>query len=89
MANTIKAETKRKISNAKTVISFEKPAPVWATRMFRIVFLLTTAATIIIASDDSIAGDLEAKYTLYMKAFDFVIWGIARSIGVEKESFEK
>ena len=63
---------------SKTVFSFKQPTPAWATWLFRIVFLLTTAATIVIA----------AELGVYMKAFDFVIWGIARGIGVKKEEFD-
>lgn len=88
MGKVIKAETSKNISNAQTVISLTKPSPMWATWMFRIVFLLTTAATIIIAGDSDIKKENKIKYMVYMKAFDVVIWGIARGLGVEKKTFE-
>lgn len=65
------------------------PTPMWATWIFRIVFLLTTAATFIIAGDVRIDGGTKAQIFMYMKAFDFVIWGLGRGIGIEKSQFEE
>lgn len=69
----------------KTVFSFRKPTPAWATWVFRIVFLLTTATTIIISADPHIPDQMKVKLGVYLKAIDFVIWGIARGLGVSKE----
>ena len=73
---------------SKTVFSFKQPTPAWATWLFRIVFLLTTAATIVIAAEPDIGDETKVELGVYMKAFDFVIWGIARGIGVKKEEFD-
>lgn len=72
----------------KTVISINAPTPMWATWIFRIVFLLTTTATFIIASDPAIPDALKVRIGIYLKGLDFVIWGFGRFIGVEKPSIE-
>lgn len=76
------------MAEEKVVFSVKKPTPMWATWVFRIVFCLTTAATIIIAGDTDIADALKVKLTLYLKAADFVIWFMGRGIGVKKSDFE-
>ena len=75
------------IQKNKTVLSFIKPTPAWATWAFRIVFLLTTATTIVISSELDITDQMKVKLSVYLKAIDFVIWGIGRGIGVSKEDF--
>lgn len=76
------------ITKNKTVLSFIHPTPAWATWVFRIVFLLTTAFAIIIAGEPDISDTIKIKIEVYLKALDFVIWGIARGIGVKKQDFE-
>jgi hypothetical protein len=75
-------------TKSTTVLSFTQPTPAWATWVFRVVFLLTTAATIILAAEPGISDEVKVKLGEYMKAFDFVVWGIARGIGVKKEDFD-
>lgn len=77
------------VVEGKTVISINKPTPMWATWVFRIVFLLTTAATIIIAADPGIPDDMKVRIGVYLKALDVFIWGIGRGLGVEKADYEK
>jgi hypothetical protein len=72
----------------KTVISIDRPTPMWATWVFRIVFLLTTAATMIIAGESAIPDDLKVRIFLYMKALDAIVWGIGRALGVKKDDFD-
>ena len=72
----------------KTVLSFQQPTPAWATWIFRIVFLLTTATTIIVASDPDMADKTKVKLGVYLKAFDVLVWGIGRGLGVKKEEFD-
>lgn len=67
----------------KTVISVSKPTPQWANYTFRVVLLFTTAATMIIAADPSIPDALKVKIGIYLKGFDFVVWGLSRMIGVD------
>jgi hypothetical protein len=71
----------------KTVLSFQHPTPAWATWIFRIVFLLTTATTVVIAAEPDITDKTKVKWNVYLRAFDVVVWGIARGIGVKKERF--
>lgn len=73
----------------KTVISFTKPTPMWATWVFRIIFLLTSAVLVIIAADNSISDEVKFKVALYLKGADIVIWGIARGLGVDRSQFEQ
>jgi hypothetical protein len=72
----------------KTVFSFKQPTPAWATWVFRIVFILTTAAIMLIAAEPDIPDNLKIKLGAYLKALDFVIWSIARGLGVKKEQIE-
>jgi len=67
----------------KTVISIQKPTPMWATWTFRVVFLLTTAATMIIVSDPGIPDNMKVRIGAYLKGLDFVVWGLSRMIGVD------
>ena len=73
----------------KTVISFTQPTPMWATWIFRSVFLLTTAATFVIAGKENLDNAIKVQIFLYMKAGDFVIWGLAKGVGIKKEDFAK
>lgn len=82
------AVTETKEATGKTVASFTLPTPLWATIVFRIVFCLTTAATMIITAEPSIPDALKVRIFLYMKAADFVIWFMGKSIGVSKDQFE-
>lgn len=69
----------------KTVISFRKDTPEWAKWTFRIVFILTTAATFVIASDPSIPDALKVRIGVYLKGFDMVIYGLSKGFGVDKK----
>ena len=81
-------ETTKEVTG-KTVISFKKPTPMWATWTFRVVFLLTAAATVIIIGEPNIPDDVKARLFLYMKGLDVFVWGLARGLGVNKTDFEK
>lgn len=70
----------------KTVISIEKPTPKWATWTFRIVFLLTSAATFIIASDQAIPAELAVRIGVYLNALTTTVWTLSRMLGVEDET---
>ncbi|MBK7110460.1 MAG: hypothetical protein KA954_12010 [Chitinophagales bacterium] len=88
MSDLKKVEVVKEVQG-KTVLSFSKPTPLWATWTFRIVFLLTTAATIIIAGETHIPDDVKTRIFLYMKGLDFVVWGIGRGLGINKTDVEK
>lgn len=70
----------------KTVISLAKETPKWATWSFRIVFILTTAVTFVIASDPAIPDALKVRIGVYLKGLDMVIWGIGRFLGIEPQN---
>jgi hypothetical protein len=72
---------------SKTIISVNEPTPKWATWVFRIIFLLTSAALIILAADPTIPDGVKFRVSLYLKAADVVVWGIGRALGVKKEDF--
>jgi len=69
--------------STKTVISIQSPTPMWATWVFRITFILTTAATMVIAADPTIPDGVKVRIGAYLKGLDFVIWGISRMLGVQ------
>jgi hypothetical protein len=71
-------------AGGKTVLSFVKPTPMWATWIFRIVFVLTGVATFIIASDPGITESLKVRLGVYLKGFDMLVWGVTRAIGIEQ-----
>ena len=72
----------------KTVISINKPTPSWATWVFRIVFVLTTAASIWIAATGLIPDPAKVEIMTAFKSIDFIVWGIGRGLGVKKEQFD-
>lgn len=72
----------------KTVVSFNKPTPEWATWVFRIIFVLTTGASVWIAATGLIDAQNKVEIILVMKILDFVVWGIGKGLGVEKSQFE-
>ncbi len=84
--NTTTVETTKEIKG-NTVVSFTLPQPQWTVWVFRIVFLVTSAATLVIAGDDAITDANKVRILLYMKAFDFIIWGIGKGLGVDKKQF--
>lgn len=67
----------------KTVLSFVKPTPQWATWAFRIIFILTGVAIFIVAADPGINSVAKVRIGVYLKGFDMLVWGITRAIGVE------
>ncbi len=80
-------ETTKEVKGS-TVLSFSLPSPIWTVWLFRIVFLVTSAATLVIAGDTGLTDGTKVRILLYMKAFDFVIWGIGKGLGVDKKQFE-
>lgn len=63
--------------------------PNWAKWMFRIVFLLSTVATMIIAADPKIPDELKVRIGVYLKGFDVLIFGFSKMFGVEVKENEK
>jgi hypothetical protein len=67
----------------KTVISLNKPTPMWATWAFRIVFVLTGVATFIVAADPGIDMGVKMRLGIYLKGLDMLVWGFTRLVGVD------
>lgn len=72
----------------KTVISFNRPTPLWATQIFRAVFILTTAAQMWIGSTGLIKSEHKPEIMNGLSIFTFVVWGVGKGLGVKKEDFE-
>lgn len=72
----------------KTVLSFNKPTPKWATWIFRVEFLLNKAFLYGLSQD--LFGTVNIKKALvWAILIDGIIWGIGRAIGVQKKDFEE
>ncbi|MES2620177.1 MAG: hypothetical protein V4615_04925 [Bacteroidota bacterium] len=81
---TQQIEEKKEVTG-KTVVSFTKPTPTWATWVFRIIFILTGIATFILAADPAIAAETKVRIAIYLKGVDMFIWAITRAIGVDMD----
>lgn len=84
-------ETVQEVKQETTVtgkVTFGKngiksPTPVWASWIFRIVFILTGVVTFIVLGDAAITPDVKVRLALYLKGLDMAVWAITRAIGVE------
>ena len=65
--------------------------PSWAIWIFRIVFILTTVATFVIAADPTINDALKVRIGVYLKGLDMFLYGFSKLFGVEvqEENHEK
>lgn len=63
----------------------KQDTPSWVTWCFRVIFVLTTVATFIIAADPSIPDDLKVRIGVYLKGLDMTVWGLGKFVGIEKE----
>lgn len=72
----------------KLRLSISDPTPMWATWIFRIVFLLTTGAAIWVAGTKLIATDNKIEIMLALKTIDFMIWGLGKLLGIQKPDIE-
>lgn len=57
--------------------------PKWASWMFRSVFILTTVATFIIASEPTIPDATKVRIGVYLKGFDMLIYMFSKMFGVD------
>ena len=67
----------------RTVLSINKPTPMWATWIFRVVFVMTGIAVFVISSEPTLTNEIKVRAGIYLKAFDMLIWGMTRLIGVD------
>lgn len=88
MADEILVEEQKEVKG-KTVLSFNKPTPIWATWIFRIFFNVTLALFIWVGSTGKISDASKVEIMLGMKVLDNLIWGIGRGLGVKKKDFEE
>lgn len=58
------------------------PTPLWATWVFRIVFLLVSIAIFVFASDPAISDATKVRIGVYLKAFEMLVYGASKLIGV-------
>lgn len=72
----------------KTVISIDRPTPKWATWMFRVVFVVTTALSVWVASTGLISNENKVEIMVAFKSIDFILWGIGRGLGIKKEDYD-
>jgi hypothetical protein len=79
-----------KIQNVKgsTVFSFNLPTPMWATWIFRTEFVLSKAATMYLTGTHHYPAEKTTEVLLIMSIVDFVVWFIARGLGVKKTDIE-
>lgn len=57
--------------------------PMWATWVFRIVFVLTGVATFVVASDPGIPNEIKLRVAVYLKALDMAVLGMSKLFGVQ------
>lgn len=69
--------------DTKTVISLNAPTPRWATIVFRIVFVLTKAASVWVAATTLVSNNAKVEILLAFATADGVFWGIGKLLGVE------
>lgn len=67
------------------ISQFKNETPLWAKRTFQIVFILTTSATFVLASEPTISDAVKVQIGVYLKGFDMVIYGISKMFGVDKQ----
>lgn len=82
MAENQTVEQKKEVTG-KTVLSLNKPTPMWATWVFRIVFILTGVAIFVISADPAILAETKVRISIYLKGLDLLIWGLTRALGVD------
>jgi hypothetical protein len=63
------------------VKAITRKTPEWAKWTFRVVFILTTVATFIIASDPAINDALKVRIGVYLKGLDMLIYGVSKLFG--------
>ncbi len=76
------------VEQTKTVISFNKPTPQWATWTFRAVYVLSIALSFWVGGTKLIKEDNKLEIILGLRAVDGIVWGLGRGLGVDKKQFE-
>ena len=60
----------------------KQKTPLWAKWVFRVVFLLTTIATFLIAADPAISDVVKVRIGVYLKGLDMLVFGLSKMVGV-------
>lgn len=71
-----------------TVFSFNLPTPMWATWVFRAEFVLNKALTMYLTGTHHFPAEKTTEILLITSIVDFVVWFIARGLGVKKTDIE-
>lgn len=80
-------EEKKIVTGGKTVMSFTLPSPLWAKMVFRAEFIANKA--FLMALSQGLLPTLDTKITLaWAVIIDFIVWGLAKGVGIKKEDFE-
>lgn len=65
-----------------TIAAIAGKTPLWAQMVFRIVFLLTTVTTFLVASLNSIPVESKVEIITILKGVDMLIYGLSKMFGV-------
>lgn len=77
-----------KVITGKTVMSFTLPTPMWAKMVFRFEFLLNKAILMVLSASSLFTAQEVKESLIWIAAFDFIVWGMAKGVGVKKQDFE-
>ena len=66
-----------------------KQTPLWASWMFRTVFILTTVATFIIAGEPTIDDATKVRIGVYLKGLDMAIYSFSKMFGVDPKGSDE
>lgn len=66
----------------------KEKTPLWAKWVFRIVFLLTTIATFVIAFEPAISDLAKIRIGVYLKGLDMFVFGLSKMFGVTLKTNE-
>jgi len=75
----------KRTTHAFTKKALESPTPTWAKNMFRITFIVTSAATVFIAGTNLVPENIKYELMLALKSLDAIIYGLSKMFGVERE----
>jgi len=87
-------ETKILIDNKAVPVSETKvqfgalsaPTPLWATWVFRITFIVTTAMTFWIGSTGLLSNPAKIEIITALKSLDMVVLGLSKLLGIVPNS---
>lgn len=78
----------KKKTHAFSVKALNSTTPKWAKNMFRVTLLLTSVASYVIVSDETVAAETAERIILYLRALDLLVYGLSKMFGVEIQENE-